>query len=51
MDTELEKLKIQKTQMYLQVVSVFLSSVLLYVLITSKKNPNVIETEFMVEED
>lgn len=34
---ELEKFKIQKTQMYLQVVSVLLSATLIYFLITSKK--------------
>ena len=34
---ELEKFKIQKTQMYLQIVSVLLSATLIYFLISSKK--------------
>ena len=34
---EIEKFKIQKTQMYLQVASVIMSAVLLYVLIKGKK--------------
>lgn len=34
---ELEKFKIQKTQMYLQIASVIMSAVLLYVLINGKK--------------
>jgi hypothetical protein len=43
---ELEKHKMQKTQMYLQVVSVLLSSIFLYVIVTGKsrvktvRNPN-----------
>ena len=35
---EIEKFKIQKTQMYLQVVSVMLSATLIYFLIKSKKS-------------
>lgn len=36
MDLEVEKFKIQKTQMYLQIASVIMSGVLLYVLISSR---------------
>jgi len=35
---ELEKIKIQKTQMYLQIVSVLLSATLIYFLISEKKS-------------
>lgn len=52
MNTELERLKIQKTQMYLQVVSVIISGVLLYVLVSNKKASNVIENDLVdIEED
>ena len=37
-DLELEKFKIQKTQMYLQIVSVLLSATLIYFLISEKKS-------------
>lgn len=35
---ELEKFKIHKTQMYLQIASVTMSAILLYVLISGKKS-------------
>jgi hypothetical protein len=47
-DLELEKFKIQKTQMYLQIVSVMLSATLIYFLIKSKRSEDA--TNF-VEED
>jgi Na+-driven multidrug efflux pump len=37
LNLEVEKFKIQKTQMYLQVASVIMSAVLLYVLISGNK--------------
>jgi hypothetical protein len=40
---EIEKFKIQKTQMYLQIASVVMSAVLLYVLISGKKEIEKVE--------
>lgn len=49
-ELELEKLKIQKTQMYLQVASVFMSAILLYVLISNKQSPpSLVEPEDLGE--
>jgi hypothetical protein len=47
-DLELEKFKIQKTQMYLQIVSVLLSATLIYFLISSKKEKEAVQ---WIEED
>jgi hypothetical protein len=44
---ELEKFKIQKTQMYLQIVSVMLSATLIYFLIKSKRSEDA--TNFVEE--
>lgn len=45
MDLEVEKFKIQKTQMYLQVASVIMSAILLYVLINGRKDVEKLEDE------
>lgn len=45
-DMELQKFKIQKTQMYLQIASVIMSAVLLYVLINGKKAEKVEDDAF-----
>jgi hypothetical protein len=46
---ELEKFKIQKTQMYLQIVSVMLSATLIYFLIKSKRSEEA--TNFIEDSD
>jgi hypothetical protein len=46
-DLEVEKFKIQKTQMYLQIVSVMLSATLIYFLIKSKRSEDA--TNFVEE--
>ncbi len=45
LNLEVEKFKIQKMQMYLQIASVVMSAVLLYVLINGKKEVEEIEKD------
>lgn len=49
---DMERFKIQKTQMYLQVMSVIMSGILLYVLINGKKQTAAIQEQLSeIEED